>query len=138
MTDDELATHLGYPTGHPDLVYPDTTVRNHEWSDPATFVTIGSIDEHEIADISNSMLHEKVEVRINRHVVQSDAALVIGPVFPHEVVGFSGGNKYFFPGVSAPEVVNLSHWLGALITSAVMIGTWGITRHGGSSTGPRR
>ncbi len=52
---------------------------------------------------------------------------MVGPVFPHEVVGFSGGNKYFFPGVSSQEVINLSHWLGALITSAGIIGTRGTT-----------
>jgi nickel-dependent lactate racemase len=48
-------------------------------------------------------------------------------VFPHEVVGFSGGNKYLFPGVSGRELIDLSHWLGALITSAEIIGTRGIT-----------
>ena len=53
--------------------------------------------------------------------------LVVGPVFPHEVVGFSGGNKYFFPGVAGPEIIDLSHWLGALITSSAIIGTPGIT-----------
>ena len=51
----------------------------------------------------------------------------LGPVFPHEVVGFSGGNKYFFPGVSGQELIDLSHWVGALITSAKMIGTRGVT-----------
>ena len=54
-------------------------------------------------------------------------AIVVGPVFPHEVVGFSGGNKYFFPGVSGQELIDLSHWVGALITSAEMIGTRGVT-----------
>jgi len=43
------------------------------------------------------------------------------------VVGFSGGNKYLFPGVAGPEIIDLSHWLGALITSAAMIGTLGVT-----------
>ena len=68
-----------------------------------------------------------VEVTINRHVAEADVAIVVGPVFPHEVVGFSGGNKYFFPGVSGQEVLDLSHWVGALITSAEMIGTSGVT-----------
>ena len=68
-----------------------------------------------------------VDVRINRHVAESDVAIVVGPVFPHEVVGFSGGNKYFFPGVSGQELIDLSHWVGALITSAKMIGTSGVT-----------
>src|SRR5438067_10577725 len=46
----------------------------------------------------------------------------IGPVFPHEVVGFSGGNKYLFPGVSGPEVLNFFHWLGAVVTNPMIIG----------------
>jgi lactate racemase len=66
-------------------------------------------------------------VRINRHVVEHDVTLIVGPVFPHEVVGLSGSNKYLFPGVSGRELIDLSHWLGALITSAQMIGTRGIT-----------
>jgi nickel-dependent lactate racemase len=66
-------------------------------------------------------------VRINRAVVEADLTLVVGPVLPHEVVGFSGGNKYLFPGVSGPEMIDASHWLGALITSADIIGTLGTT-----------
>ena len=73
------------------------------------------------------MLDVGVDVTINRAVVEADVALVVGPVFPHEVVGFSGGNKYFFPGVAGQEIIDLSHWLGALITSAQIIGTRGIT-----------
>ena len=73
------------------------------------------------------MLEHGVEVRINRAVVEHDVTLIVGPVFPHEVVGFSGGNKYLFPGVSGQELIDVSHWLGALITSAEIIGTRGIT-----------
>jgi len=68
-----------------------------------------------------------VPVALNRAVIEHDVSLVVGPVFPHEVVGFSGGNKYFFPGVAGPEVIDFSHWLGALISSAEIIGTRGIT-----------
>src|SRR5690625_7674566 len=52
---------------------------------------------------------------------------IVGPVFPHEVVGFSGGNKYFFPGCSVHDVIDISHWVGALITASRIIGTLGIT-----------
>ena len=48
-------------------------------------------------------------------------------MLPHEVVGISGGNKYFFPGVGGQKIIDVSHWLGALITSAEIIGTTGIT-----------
>ncbi|MGO1200654.1 MAG: lactate racemase domain-containing protein, partial [Dermabacteraceae bacterium] len=41
--------------------------------------------------------------------------------------GFSGGNKYFFPGCSVHDVIDISHWVGALITASRIIGTLGIT-----------
>ena len=89
---------------------------------------MGTIPAERLAELTGGLLTgTSVDVRINRHVAETDVAIVIGPVFPHEVVGFSGGNKYFFPGVSGPELINLSHWVGALITSAEMIGTRGIT-----------
>ena len=44
-------------------------------------------------------------------------------MFPHEVVGFSGGNKYFFPGIAGPEIINFTHWLGAVITNYEVIGS---------------
>ena len=102
-------------------------VFNHEWSDPETFVSLETISSGEVSEISGGMMEEEVEVRINRKVVEYDHVIVCGPVFPHEVVGFSGGNKYFFPGVSGPEIIDLSHWLGALITNYEIIGKKGIT-----------
>jgi len=127
MTDQALAGHLGYRVGELADRYPGTRVLNHEWADPATFASLGEISAGRVAELSNGMLRQSVPVRINRAVVEHDVAIVVGPVFPHEVVGFSGGNKYFFPGVSGPELIDLSHWLGALITSAQIIGTRGTT-----------
>jgi nickel-dependent lactate racemase len=69
------------------------------------------------------LLEQDLPVTANRLLFDYDLLVVCGPVFPHEVVGFSGGNKYFFPGISGPEVINFTHWLGALITSYDMIGT---------------
>jgi nickel-dependent lactate racemase len=127
MSADALAQHLGYAPGALEATYPATTVLNHEWWDPATFADVGRIDGERIAELSDGMLRETVDVRINRALVEHDLTVIMGPVFPHEVVGFSGGNKYLFPGVSGPELIDLSHWLGALITSADIIGTRGIT-----------
>jgi lactate racemase len=64
----------------------------------------------------------EVPVQINKRITDYDRLLVVGPVFPHEVVGFSGGNKYFFPGIAGPELLNFFHWLGALITNVGIIG----------------
>ncbi len=102
-------------------------VLNHEWSRPDTFAHLGTVTADEVAAISGGLLRQAVDVRVNRAVLEHDHVLVCGPVFPHEVVGFSGGNKYFFPGVSGPEVIDVSHWLGALLTSYDIIGTLGTT-----------
>jgi len=128
MSDEHLARHLGYNLGELGETYRGWQVLNHEFWLPETFTTVGTISADRIAELTGGLLADTaVDVRINRHVADADVALVVGPVFPHEVVGFSGGNKYFFPGVSGPELINLSHWVGALITSAEMIGTRGIT-----------
>jgi nickel-dependent lactate racemase len=127
MSEEGLAALLGYPPGDSERRYPGVTVRNHEWWDPAMLTSVGVITADELAGLSDGRLTDPVEVRLNRAVVDSDITLVVGPVFPHEVVGFSGGNKYLFPGVSGQEVIDVSHWLGALITSAEIIGTRGVT-----------
>lgn len=119
MGEAELAAHV------PAL--PGMTVLNHAWWEPSTFVSLGAIGAGRVAELSGGLLREEVDVRLNRAVAEHDVALVIGPVFPHEVVGFSGGNKYFFPGVAGAEIIDLSHWLGALISSVEIIGTRGVT-----------
>jgi len=120
MTEEHLAAHTGGP-------YAGFEIRNHEWWRPEELVSLGEIDAARVAELSEGRLDQPIEVVLNRAVVEHDVCLVVGPVFPHEVVGFSGGNKYFFPGVAGQEIIDFSHWLGALITSAEIIGTRGIT-----------
>jgi nickel-dependent lactate racemase len=102
-------------------------VVNHEWWTDDTFVPVGTLRADTVSELSEGRLDETVDVRINRLVVESDVTVIIGPVLPHEVVGFSGGNKYLFPGLSGQELIDVTHWLGALITSAAIIGTPGTT-----------
>ncbi len=100
----------------------NSRIFNHEWADPATFATIGEIPAAEIAQLSGGRLEQPVTVSLNRLIFDYDQIIICGPVFPHEVVGFSGGNKYFFPGIAGAEVINFTHWLGALITNFEIIG----------------
>ena len=73
------------------------------------FTTLGRIGAERLSELTGGLMRDiSVDVRINRHIAESDVAIVVGPVFPHEVVGFSGGNKYFFPGVSGQELIDLS------------------------------
>lgn len=101
----------------PGFPHPRVGVYQHAWHDPQKLVRVGTIPQDRMAEISRGLLALEVAVDINRLVLEFDQILIVGPVFPHEVVGFSGGHKYFFPGVSGPTMVNVSHWLGALITN---------------------
>ena len=98
-------------------------ILNHRWDLPGTFSELGKIPKDEVVRISGGLLEEAIPVRINRMIFDYDQILICGPVFPHEVVGFSGGNKYLFPGIGGPEIIGLTHWLGALLGSYELIGT---------------
>lgn len=125
MTEEQIEERVG--TSLEERKQLGVEVFNHEWWDPEMLVSLGTISGEEVAHISEGLMRQDVDVRVNRRLTEYDRVIVCGPVFPHEVVGFSGGNKYFFPGVSGPEVIDLSHWLGALITNYEMIGKRGVT-----------
>jgi nickel-dependent lactate racemase len=118
MTDDSIRALVG-PLSMP--------TRNHTWWEDVTFTNVGRLSRPLVEELSGGRLHDAIDVRINRLVVESDVTLIVGPVLPHEVIGISGGNKYLFPGLSGPEMIDVTHWLGALITSSEIIGTRGIT-----------
>ena len=100
---------------------------NHEWNTSSALTSLGIMEKDEIRKIAgkhwHSSLPEEVNIRINKAALEYDHILVLGPTFPHEVAGFSGGAKYIFPGISGPDMINATHWLGAL---AGVVGTIGI------------
>jgi nickel-dependent lactate racemase len=121
MSDAQLTALIGQPviggrTGPRRIV-------NHRWDEASTFVTLGTIPAREIAELTHGRLRQTVPVALNRLATEYDHVLICGPVFPHEVAGFSGGTKYLYPGIAAPEIIHFTHWLGALITSYEVIGT---------------
>ncbi len=124
MSEDALNKLVGITAEERSTTYANVGIFNHQWDQPDTFITIGTITREEVEAISNSMLSLDVPVTVNRKVMEYDQVIVCGPVFPHEVMGYSGGTKYFFPGVSGPEIINFTHWLGALITSMAVLGTF--------------
>ena len=102
--------------------YASVQFHNHEWDNPAALRYLGTIPAADIAELSGGRFEMELPVQINARLFDYDQVIIIGPVFPHEVVGFSGGNKYLFPGVSGPELLNFFHWLGAVITNPRIIG----------------
>jgi nickel-dependent lactate racemase len=120
MNDEQLTALVGRPVVNGRA--GTRRVFNHRWDDPATFAHLGTIPARDVADLTGGRLREDVAVALNRLATEYDHVLICGPVFPHEVAGFSGGTKYLFPGIAAPEIIHFTHWLGALVTSYELIG----------------
>ncbi|HLO16579.1 MAG TPA: lactate racemase domain-containing protein [Anaerolineales bacterium] len=63
------------------------------------------IQQNEIREIAgkswDSSFPNEVNIRINKAALEYDHIIILDPTFPHEVLGFSGGAKYLFPGISA-------------------------------------
>lgn len=123
MDDEALNKLVGITAEERAGKYANVNLFNHEWDKPESFKNVGTITNQEIRELSNGLMDLSVEVALNKLVFDYDQVIVCGPVFPHEVAGFSGGNKYFFPGISGSDVINMTHWLGALITNYEVIGT---------------
>jgi nickel-dependent lactate racemase len=126
-----LGTHTPLPRNHIlDLYGIDAREKtfghsdffNHEWGRPESFAQIGTFSQKEVEALSEGRLKEEVPIVINKRIFDYDLVLIIGPVFPHEVVGYSGGAKYLFPGISGGDFLHFFHWLGAVITCKKIIG----------------
>jgi len=127
LSEAQLLKLVGITAGERQTTYKHIGLFNHDWDKPGALTKIALLPQSQIQEIAGDRWHPTlgadVAVTINRLVLEYDHVLVLGPTFPHEVVGFSGGAKYFFPGVSAEDMINVTHWLGAL---AGVRGTIGI------------
>jgi nickel-dependent lactate racemase len=122
MSEEAICKRLEISASDRGSTYRNVRFFNHEWHNPAALHRIGVIPAEEIRELSSGLFSMDVPVEVNKRVFDYDRILIVGPVFPHEVVGFSGGNKYLFPGISGPELLNFFHWLGAVITTPKVIG----------------
>ncbi len=123
LQEEALNRLVGITARERQTIYAGVNLFNHRWDLPGMLVTLGVIPAAEVEEMTQGRLVQDLPVTVNRLILDYDRLIVCGPVFPHEVVGFSGGTKYFFPGISGPEVINFTHWLGALLTSYEVIGT---------------
>ena len=122
MTEAQILQRMEWTPGERAGRFGEVRVFNHTWDQPETLRRLGIIPAEEIAELSGGLFSMDVPVDLNARTADYDALLVMGPVFPHEVVGFSGGNKYFFPGIGGADILNFFHWLGAVVTNPMIIG----------------
>jgi nickel-dependent lactate racemase len=122
MSDAAICQRLEISEGERRASFGEVRFFNHAWDNPAALTRVGVIPADEIAKLTDGLFAMDVPVEVNKLVLEYDQVIIVGPVFPHEVVGFSGGNKYLFPGVGGPEILNFFHWLGAVVTNPMIIG----------------
>ena len=127
LSEESINRLVGITTEERKTTFQHIGLHNHEWNAPAALTSLGVIEQDEIRYIAGEHWHaslpRKVNIRINKAALEYDHIIILGPTFPHEVVGFSGGAKYLFPGISGADMINATHWLGAL---AGVVGTIGI------------
>jgi nickel-dependent lactate racemase len=127
LTEAQLCQLVGISSEERQTTYRHVAILNHTWDSPGTLTQIGTLPQDQIKQLAGDHWHPTlggdVAVNINGAILDYDHILILGPTFPHEVVGYSGGAKYFFPGISGPDMINKTHWLGAL---AGVRGTIGI------------
>ncbi len=97
---------------------------DHEWDNPDQLTTLGELSAEETSKITGGLFEKAIPLTINKLLAPGvyDTVLIFGATMPHEVAGFGGGAKYFFPGVSGAELTNATHWLGALVSVEKTIG----------------
>lgn len=121
MTEAEKREKIGWPRIAEGGV---GRIFDHQWNREDQLVTLGELSAARIGELTDGLMRESVPVRLNALLAPGkyDTVLVFGATMPHEVAGFAGGAKYFFPGVAGPELTHLTHWLGALATIENVIG----------------
>lgn len=119
MSDGAIDRHLGATASERPA---NTSVFNHDWERPEALTRVGTISAAAVEELTGGLLHDAIPVDLNRAILDCDHLLICGPVFPHEVAGFSGGSKYVSPGIAGPEIISQTHWLGALVSSMHTIG----------------
>ena len=122
LPEKEILKLYGITTQQKQAQFRDSLFLNHRWDRPETFRRIGYLSAEDVEKVSQGRLREKVPIDINKIIYDYDRVVILGPVFPHEVVGFSGGSKYLFPGISGGEFLHFFHWLGAVMTCPKIIG----------------
>jgi nickel-dependent lactate racemase len=97
---------------------------DHDWSNSDKLTNIGELSAEQVFQITRGLFDKPISLTVNRLLAAGnyDAILIFGATMPHEVAGFAGGAKYFFPGVAGAELTHATHWLAALATIEKIIG----------------
>lgn len=129
MPEEKIYATFGFTPEEHKQSFPKLEWANHEWRDADKLTKVGHFTREDMLRISGNRFDladvrhpDGFAIEVNYRVPDADAVVIVGPVLNHEVVGKSGGNKYFYPGVSGAKGTQFTHWLGACITLPHIIG----------------
>src|SRR5215203_1670988 len=122
MTEEEKRAKVGLGEGTSLPLLGN--IFDHQWNRPEELVDLGELSAERVSELTGGLINEAVRVNLNRLLAPGryDTVLIFGATVPHEVAGFAGGAKYFFPGVAGPNLTHATHWLGALASIENIIG----------------
>ena len=120
-----LGTHVPVTDEEMDIMFgdiPHDKFIPHNWRKDV--VKIGEVPVEFIEEITEGLWHEKVDVEINRLVMDEKYDIIISPgqVVPHEVIGMANHSKNLFVGVGGSAMINSSHMVGAVYGMERMMG----------------
>ncbi len=112
-----LGTHAPMGEAELKLMFGDTIPMDkylvHDWRNDV--VTLGKADSKLISELSGGKLDYEVNIQVNKILFEDyDLILSIGQVVPHEVVGMANYTKNIMVGVGGSDIINKSHFLGAV------------------------
>jgi len=120
-----LGTHVPMTAAEIANMYagvPSERFIDHNWRTDVE--KIGEVPAEFVNEVSEGHMNTPVAVEVNRLLLDKSYDLIIsvGQVVPHEVVGMSNYNKNIFVGCGGSEMINSSHYLGALYGMERMMG----------------
>ncbi|OQB14025.1 MAG: hypothetical protein BWY15_01397 [Firmicutes bacterium ADurb.Bin193] len=106
MTREECTAFFGGAVPYEKLIV-------HNWR--TDVVKIGEVPAEFVAEVSEGLVRETIDVEVNRLIVDKsyDLIISIGQVVPHEVVGMANYSKNIFVGCGGCSMISSSHMLGA-------------------------
>ncbi len=112
-----LGTHSPMTDAQLEMMFgrqiPKSAFKVHDWRHDV--VTVGTAPSSLLRELSGGRLDYEVQIQVNRILFDDyDLILSIGQVVPHEVVGLANYTKNIMVGVGGPDLINKSHFLGAV------------------------
>jgi nickel-dependent lactate racemase len=86
----------------------------HNWR--TATIKVGEIPASKMKEFSEGELNEALTLEVNKNLFSEkyDLIISIGQVIPHEVVGMANYTKNIVVGCGGDQIINKSHFLGAL------------------------